>query len=140
MSLEELKTIEKAKGADADPTKIARYEKELAIADAILSKDLEAIRAAVALKEGGRVNLAKSFPGTVGQAAETQKTPTANVDRLDFNALRTRLPKEISDDVVRLLANDDEALQDFAYIKTQGDVNTFNLKYGVTLVLPPQAV
>jgi len=131
---------EKAKGADADLTKIARYEKELAIADAILSKDLEAIRAAVALKEGGRVNLAKSFPGTVGEAAETQKTPTANVDRLDFNALRTRLPKEISDDVVRLLANDDEALQDFAYIKTQGDVNTFNLKYGVTLVLPPQAV
>ena len=131
---------EKAKGADADPTKIARYEKELAIADAILSKDLEAIRAAVALKEGGRVNLAKSFPGTVGEAAETQKTPTANVDRLDFNALRTRLPKEISDDIVRLLANDDEALQDFAYIKTQGDVNTFNLKYGVTLVLPPQAV
>ena len=131
---------EKAKGADADPTKIARYEKELAIADAILSKDLEAIRAAVALKEGGRVNLAESFPGTVGEAAETQKTPTANVDRLDFNALRTRLPKEISDDVVRLLANDDEALQDFAYIKTQGDVNTFNLKYGVTLVLPPQAV
>ena len=95
---------------------------------------------ALQLKEGGIVNLAESFPGTVGEAAETQKTPTANVDKLDFNALRTRLPKEISDDIVRLLANDDEALQDFAYIKTQGDVNTFNLKYGVTLVLPPQAV
>ena len=131
---------EKAKGADADLAKIAQYEKELAITKAILSKDLDAIKQALELKEGGRVNLAESFPGTVGEAAETQKTPTANVDRLDFNALRTRLPKEISDDVVRLLANDDEALQDFAYIKTQGDVNTFNLKYGVTLVLPPQAV
>ena len=131
---------ELAKGADADQTKIAKYQQELAIAKAILSKDLEAIKKALELKEGGRVNLAESFPGTVGEAAETQKTPTANVDRLDFNALRTRLPKEISDDIVRLLANDDEALQDFAYIKTQGDVNTFNLKYGVTLVLPPQAV
>ena len=71
--------------------------------DGAVAKDLEAIRAAVALKEGGRVNLAESFPGTVGEAAETQKTPTANVDRLDFNALRTRLPKEISDDIIRLL-------------------------------------
>ena len=131
---------ELAKGADADQTKIAKYQQELAIAEAILSKDLDAVKKALQLKEGGRVNLAESFPGTVGEAAETQKTPTANVDRLDFNALRTRLPKEISDDVVRLLVNDDEALQDFVYIKTQGDVNTFNLKYGVTLVLPPQAV
>ena len=131
---------ELAKGADADQTKIAKYKQELAIAEAILSKDLNAVKKALQLKEGGRVNLAESFPGTVGEAAETQKTPTANVDRLDFNALRTRLPKEISDDIVRLLSNDDEALQDFAYIKTQGDVNTFNLKYGVTLVLPPQAV
>lgn len=131
---------ELAKGADADQTKIAKYQQELAIAEAILSKDLNAVKKALQLKEGGRVNLAESFPGTVGEAAETQKTPTANVDRLDFNALRTRLPKEISDDIIRLLSNDDEALQDFAYIKTQGDVNTFNLKYGVTLVLPPQAV
>jgi hypothetical protein len=37
------------------------------------------------------------------------------------------------------LVNDDQALQDFSYIRTQGDVNSFNLKYGVTLVLPPES-
>ena len=45
---------------------------------------------------------------------------------------------EITDDVIRLLANSNEALQDFAYIRTQGDVSKFNTKYGVTLVLPAQ--
>jgi len=48
------------------------------------------------------------------------------------------LVKEITDDVIRLLSNSNEALQDFAYIRTQGDVSKFNTKYGVTLVLPAQ--
>ena len=75
----------------------------------------------------------------MGEAAEVQKAPAAQVDRLDYNTLRTRLPREITDDIVRLLVNDDQALQDFSYIRTQGDVNSFNLKYGVTLVLPPES-
>jgi len=28
-------------------------------------------------------------------------------------------------------------LQEFAYIRTQDDVNGFNTKYGVNLVIPP---
>jgi hypothetical protein len=35
------------------------------------------------------------------------------------------------------LANSEEALQEFAYIETQNDVNAFNLKYGVNLIIPP---
>ena len=68
---------------------------------------------------------------------ERQKTSAANpVDtKLNFNDLRTRLPQEITDDIVRLIANSEEALQDFAYIRTQGDVEKFNVKYGVNLVL-----
>ena len=38
-----------------------------------------------------------------------------------------------------LIANSEEALQDFAYIRTQNDVSKFNVKYGVNLVVPPTA-
>ena len=83
-------------------------------------------------KNGGRVNRAMGTP-------ETGETPTVPVQKLSFAELRNRLPREITDDVVRLIANSEEALQDFAYIRTQGDVNKFNMKYGVNVVLPAQA-
>ena len=66
--------------------------------------------------------------------AETAEKP---VLKLTFSELRNRLPQEITDDVVQLLANSEEALQDFAYIQTQNDVDSFNLKYGVNLIIPP---
>ena len=53
-----------------------------------------------------------------------------------YNALRRRLPKEISDDVVRLIAYNQEAFADFANISDQSDVESFNQKYNVELVLP----
>ena len=62
------------------------------------------------------------------------------VENLDYNTLRNRLPKEITDDIVQLLANSQQALADFAYIKTQLDVNDFNVKYGVNLVLRPETI
>ena len=84
--------------------------------------------------EGGRVNLAVG-----GDTSGVTNAPAAPVDtKLDFSTLRNRLPKEITDDVVRLISLSEEALQDFAYIRTQGDVDTFNKKYGVSLVLPQE--
>jgi hypothetical protein len=71
-----------------------------------------------------------------GGPTETPGTPVNT--KLSFEQLRTRLPKEITDDIVRLVANSEEALQDFAYIRTQGDVEKFNVKYGVNLVLPQE--
>jgi hypothetical protein len=59
---------------------------------------------------------------------------------MDFADLRNRLPQEITDDIVQLLANSEEALQAFAYIKTQEDINAFNVKYGVNLILPAETV
>jgi hypothetical protein len=53
-----------------------------------------------------------------------------------YNVLRRRLPKEISDDVVRLIAYNQEAFADFANISDQSDVESFNQKYNVELVLP----
>jgi len=64
-------------------------------------------------------------------------TPEKQVLKLSYAELRNKLPKEITDDVVELLANSTEALQDFAYITTQDDVGNFNIKYGVNLVIPP---
>ncbi len=95
------------------------------------------------LKEGGRVNRALGSPDTGEQIitteAETIGAETAEkpVLKLTFSELRNRLPQEITDDVVQLLANSEEALQDFAYIQTQNDVDAFNLKYGVNLIIPP---
>ena len=77
-----------------------------------------------------------SFGGNKPQDATVVEKP---VQKLSYGQLRDRLPKEITDDVVMLLSNSEEALQDFAYIRTQDDVSKFNVKYGVNLVVPPTA-
>jgi len=64
---------------------------------------------------------------------------TVNPERLSYDELRARLPKEIGDDIVTLLANSYQALGDFAQIRTQTDVDQFNQKYQVQLVLPQEA-
>ena len=95
------------------------------------------------LKEGGRVKRALGTPPTGEQVITTEaqtigaETAEKPVLKLNYNQLRDRLPPEITDDVVQLLANSEEALQEFAYIQTQNDVNAFNLKYGVNLIIPP---
>ena len=63
----------------------------------------------------------------------------AEPDQLSYEELRSRLPVEITDDIVRLLVSSAAALGDFAQIQTQVDVDTFNSKYGVNLVLPSEA-
>ena len=60
-------------------------------------------------------------------------------DQLSYEELRSRLPVEITDDIIRLMVSSPEALTDFAQIQTQQDVDTFNSKYGVNLVLPSEA-
>ena len=95
------------------------------------------------LKEGGRVKRALGSPDT-GEQIVTSETETIGAEtaqkpvlKLTYDDLRNRLPQEITDDVVELLANSEEALQDFAYIQTQNDVDSFNIKYGVNLIIPP---
>ena len=57
---------------------------------------------------------------------------------LSFEELRARLPKEVSNEVIRLLAASEEALIDFAQIQTQDDIARFNKKFNADLVLPSQ--
>ena len=61
------------------------------------------------------------------------------LQNIDFDTLRARLPSTITDDIVRLIATSAEAMEDFATIQTQQDINNFNEKYGVELVLPAEA-
>ena len=82
---------------------------------------------------GGEADMSTA-PATMDQ----ESTPTTKMP-IDFETLRARLPKEITDDVVRLIAASPEALEDFATIATQQDVDQFNQKYSVNLVLPQEA-
>ena len=88
---------------------------------------------------GGRVGLARSFPGTVGDAQGSMKASQGDVQDLSYSELRTRLPQEISDEIVMLLANSKQALLDFANIQTGEDVANFNQQYDVNLTLPQGA-
>ena len=75
------------------------------------------------------------------QVTETMAPgPMAQSDNpISYAQLRARLPAEITDDIVALMANSAEALEDFATIATQQDVDQFNKKYNVNLVLPSEA-
>ena len=96
--------------------------------------------------EGGAVttdvNMMTATPaGVTDVNVEEMSTtqPRQDLPQLSYDEIRARLPKEISDDIVTLLANSYEALADFAEIRTQADVDAFNLKYQVQLVLPQEA-
>ena len=96
--------------------------------------------------EGGAVttdvNMMTATPkGITDVNVEEMSTtqPKQDLPQLSYDEIRARLPKEISDDIVTLLANSYEALADFAEIRTQADVDAFNLKYQVQLVLPQEA-
>ena len=77
------------------------------------------------------------------QVTETETMtpgPMAQSDNpISYDQLRARLPAEITDDIVELMANSAEALEDFAMISSQQDVDLFNQKYSVNLVLPSEA-
>ena len=96
--------------------------------------------------DGGRAGYAN------GELVEEQITETATMDPgpmggqnmntdnpISYDQLRARLPAEITDDIVELIANSAEALEDFAMISDQSQVDQFNRKYSVNLVLPAEA-
>lgn len=94
---------------------------------------------------GGRAGYANGEMVMEEQITETMTpgpqapSPTSASNPISYEQLRARLPKEITDDIVQLMANSVEALEDFASISTQQDVDNFNKKYNVNLVLPAEA-
>ena len=102
--------------------------------------------------EGGRIgyqNAGAVMPSAVPAAMQgarpmnqaagpTDQGQDSPVQDLSFEELRARLPQEITNDIVKLLSESKQALVDFANIRTQQDVNAFNQKYDVNLVVPQE--
>ena len=93
---------------------------------------------------GGRIgyqNAGAVMPGQPMQARAAGPTDQGETNQINisYEQLRERLPPEISNEIVLLLSQSYEAFADFAEIQTQADVNEFNTKYNVQLVLPKQA-
>ena len=133
----------KAKGIDEDDP---RYSEELIIEATRITQEYgKNLQSGFA--EGGPVamtedvNVMTQTPAGITDVnmSETVSPTEAAPMQLTYDQLRARLPREIGDEIVRLLANSYEALADFASIATQADVDNFNVKYGVELVLPQEA-
>ena len=121
--------------------------------DPQIEKDaLDAIRKEIqqltsSFASGGRAGFNRGGGADMGEVeVEEQVTetmtpgPMAQSDNpISYDQLRARLPNEITDDIVELMANSAEALEDFAMISSQQDVDLFNQKYSVNLVLPSEA-
>ena len=94
--------------------------------------------------DGGRIGYSMGSEEAVGseplmkELVETEKD-TGSVQDLSFTELRARLPNEISNDIVQLLARSKKALLDFANIQTTEDISNFNKLYDVNLTLPQGA-
>ena len=103
------------------------------------------MKESIGLAEGGRANFsmgggADVMEEQVTEISETMPKETAPTgDSLSYEELRARLPEEVTDDIVVILAESPQALIDFAEIQTQTDVDEFNMKYGVNLSLPSGA-
>ena len=147
----------KASGKKLNKNQEQKLAKSIAIIEKV--KELRTSIGFTGLASGGRVGFAEgsedvdatnTLKKDINAAVEPieatnvaegdQSVPMKPVQKLSFEELRNRLPKEITNDVVQLIANSEEALQDFAYIRDQEDVNSFNVKYGVNLILPPETV
>jgi gas vesicle protein len=89
--------------------------------------------------DGGRIGYKIGTPRPMMETVVEEKKETGEVQDLSYTELRSRLPQEISNEIVMLLANSKQALLDFANIQTGEDVSSFNQQYDVNLTLPQGA-
>ena len=87
---------------------------------------------------GGRVGYQMGGDVMEEEVSETMVTGPEQTQDLTYEELRSRLPREVNNDIVALLATSKQALMDFANIQTQQDVDNFNQQYDVDLVLPQE--
>jgi hypothetical protein len=123
-------TINPATGNNWEPTDPGYYAEVMRLVKETLGSSF---------KKGGRVKMQQG--GMTTQTTPTaQQTAPANqqIETLSFADLRARLPQEITNDIVMLISQSNQALSDFANIRTQSDVDSFNKRYNVNLVLPQE--
>ena len=85
--------------------------------------------------EGGRVGMQEGGRATNPNMQEGASS--ADI-QLTFTELRKRLPPEVSDGVINLIMNSEQAMIDFAQLMTPEDIAVFNDKYNVDLQYPTQ--
>ena len=114
-----------------------------------VEKQFQKRKLALGQAEGGRINKAMGGGMDMGQEQVMPATQTTapgpemmqpqgggqDMGQDPFMVLRERLPAEIPDEVVSLIAYNKAAFQDFANIQDQDDVDLFNQKYNVQLVV-----
>ena len=113
---------------------IVSKERDILTPDPLTTRVQEADGGRIGFQDGttpGQISPTQAAPGMTG-STESTASP------LNFAELRARLPKEVSNDTVRLLAASESALLDFAQIQTQDDISRFNQKYNTDLQLPAQ--
>ena len=135
---EDLKLPEEERKYKGETAKEKKRDPQLAI-DAIAN-----VESRLQMAEGGRVGYQSGNmvqPNAMQAAMPMDQGPEVppEVQNIDYDTLRARLPQSITDDIVRLISTSAEAMEDFATIQTQQDINNFNEKYGVELVLPAEA-
>ena len=109
----------------------------------MLGKEPPASIAKTKKAEGGRINkqMGGGFDMAQEQPMQATQTMAPGPEMMQpqgqdpFTILRSRLPQEISDEVVSLIAYNKKAFADFANIQDQDDVDLFNQKYNVQLVV-----
>ena len=104
-----------------------------------IKKEIQQLTSSYA--SGGRAGYANGEMVMEEQVTETMapQSQAMTNNPISYDQLRARLPAEITDDIVELMTKSAEALEDFAMISSQQDVDLFNQKYSVNLVLPSEA-
>ena len=72
---------------------------------------------------------------TIQEDVSVQEGPKPSIN-IPYEQFRAKMPPEVDDEIVQLIYYNEDAFADFAQIKSQADVYTFNNKWGVSLVLP----
>jgi hypothetical protein len=102
------------------------------------SMTIDYLKERYAYAKGGRAGYRMGSEPMMESVAESERQ-TGEVQDLSYTELRSRLPQEISNEIVMLLANSKQALVDFANIATTEDIANFNQQYDVNLTLPQGA-
>ena len=128
------------KNPDAIPTEVLKMFPQMEAGSAeARALTIEDLRKRFFYAEGGRAGFRLGTEPRMMESVVEQKQQTGEVQDLSYTELRARLPQEISNDIVMLLANSKQALLDFANIQTTEDIASFNQQYDVNLTLPQGA-
>jgi len=134
------KKTAKYPGGKSDPELLEEaYRQYNQFFDSVPERTEEADGGRIGYQEGMSVQPGAPAMQPAGMPMGQEPMTTDQGPKIDYATLRARLPQEITDDIVKLISASPQALEDFATIATQQDVDQFNRTYSVNLVLPAEA-